>query len=252
MARLFDDGSSEYLTNNAAVLTATPITMACWFNSNDSTIRQELISLSDTAGDTNFFSLVLMGADPGDLIRADIRAGSGAAAETLSGYSTNTLHHGCAVFTTPTNRAVYIDGGNKGTDVTDLTPAGIDATTIGCLRRTGVGQFMSGSIAEPTIWNVGLTDAEIAILAAGYSPLFVRPQNLLFYAPLIRGLNDKVGGLILTATGTTVSAHPPIIYPANVQVGVGEAAVPPVGITVLAAAYLRSRKRLMSTIPGID
>ena len=79
---------------------------------------------------------------------------------------------------------------------------------------------MSGSIAEPAVWNVVLTDAEVAILGAGFSPLFVRPQNLVFYPDLIRGLNDKVGGLTLTANGTVVSAHPPIIYPANVKVGI--------------------------------
>ena len=56
----------------------------------------------------------------------------------------------------------------------------------------------------------------MAGLDAGYSPLFVRPQNLVFYAPLVREAVDIVGGVALTPTNSpTISVHPPIIYPSS-------------------------------------
>lgn len=70
------------------------------------------------------------------------------------------------------------------------------------------------------MWTVALTTAEIALLADGLSPLFVRPQSLAFYAPLFGRAGaggeeeDWVGGAPLTATGSpTVTDHPRIIYP---------------------------------------
>jgi hypothetical protein len=58
------------------------------------------------------------------------------------------------------------------------------------------------------VWNAALTDAEVAILATGFSPKKVRPQSLVFYAPLVREVRDLVGGVALSDTGTTVADHP--------------------------------------------
>ena len=57
--------------------------------------------------------------------------------------------------------------------------------------------YCDGSLAEAAIWNAALSDAEVAALATGVSPLLVRPGSLVFYAPLARDLLDRVGGLQL-------------------------------------------------------
>jgi hypothetical protein len=68
---------------------------------------------------------------------------------------------------------------------------------------------LDGQIAEVGIWNAALPAAEIASLAKGMNCAKVRPQNLVFYAPLIRDLNDQKGGLTITNNnGATVAAHP--------------------------------------------
>ncbi len=80
-------------------------------------------------------------------------------------------------------------------------------------RADGAVQ-MDGNMAEVAVWSVQLTDAEQAILGAGYSPLLVRPESILFYAPLIRADQDLVGGLALTATNApTVESHPRVLLP---------------------------------------
>jgi hypothetical protein len=67
---------------------------------------------------------------------------------------------------------------------------------------------MGGQIAEVGIWNAALTAAEVASLAKGMTCDKVRPQNLVFYAPLVRDLNDQKGGLTITNNnGATVAAH---------------------------------------------
>ena len=47
MARLFDDAAPQYISASSAVLSGVPITMACWFNSDDAAAVQTLISLTD-------------------------------------------------------------------------------------------------------------------------------------------------------------------------------------------------------------
>lgn len=76
----------------------------------------------------------------------------------------------------------------------------------------GSGEYWDGKIAELAIWNRILTAAEAAILGDGYSPLFI-PNGLVFYAPMIRNVQDLKSGNTGTITGATVANHPRIIYP---------------------------------------
>ncbi|GAI74590.1 unnamed protein product, partial [marine sediment metagenome] len=111
-------------------------------------------------------------------------------------------------------------GGNKGTDNTNVTPANLDRMCVGMMRDSSPSSPMSGSICESVFWDAALTDEDAVSLALGYSPKLVRPQNLVAYWKLIRDLNDGVGGYNLTASGTTVSAHSRMIYPARTHIGV--------------------------------
>lgn len=71
------------------------------------------------------------------------------------------------------------------------------------------GLFFTGRVAEVGIWNVALTAAEIASLADGMTCDKVRPQSLVFYAPLVRDLQDVRGGLTITNNNAaTVATHP--------------------------------------------
>lgn len=213
MARLFDDASTEYLTHSAAVVSTYPITMAAWFYP-DAFVNQTLVSISDTAAYLDYFELRLRDPADSDII-ALIRRDSQSFAKTTASYTLNTWHHAVGVFAAANDLRIFLNGGNKGTEVGGSeTPAGMDTTSIGVLKMNTLNFYMSGRIAEVGIWNVALTDAEVAILADGFSPLFVHPQNLVAYWPLVRGLNDRVGGYNMTATGTTVSAHSRLIYPA--------------------------------------
>ncbi len=213
MARLFDDAAEEYLTVASAVVTAAPLTMACWFNTNDLAVNQHLVTITLATG-WHFFSLMAGAGSLSDHVAAYAGDAGSSWAETTSAFSVNTWHHACAVFSAANARAAYLDGGGKGTDSTSITPAGLDTTTIGVARLNSKGYaYTSGMVAGPAIWNVALTDAEVAMLALGVSPLLVRPANLVSHWDLIRGIQDRVGGYHLTASGTTVANHCPKVRP---------------------------------------
>jgi hypothetical protein len=231
MARLFDDASSEYMYTASTPVTTYPLTMACWFNSDDITINQQLMAITDTSADNDWFSLVLRGGDAGDFI--GLQANGGGFQQTVSslGYTANQDHHACGVFTSNTSRTIYADGGNSATGGTSVNPSPVDSISIGALGRPTVADYCSAKIGESAIWNVALTAEEVAALAKGYSPLLIRPQNLVFYSKLVRDEDiDIIGGLGFTLVNTpSIGTHFPIIYPAPVFSGFGAAAAAAAG-----------------------
>jgi hypothetical protein len=85
-------------------------------------------------------------------------------------------------------------------------------TIAGRFNNSSIGLFAIGLIAEVGIWNAALTAAEIASLAKGMTCDKVRPQNLVFYAPLVRDLIDQKGGLTITNNNAATVANHPRVY----------------------------------------
>ena len=219
MARLFDDASSQHLIHASPVVSSLPLTISAWVKSDTNGQGQYVVDICDNTNPTSGYIVLYLKND--NTVSAATYP-SYREATTTNSWSAGTLHHVAGVFATTRSRAVYIDGGGKGTDTALSTPASLEVTVIGAGYWAGAiaGKF-SGSIAEVGIWNVVLTDAEVATLATGVSPRSVRPESLVFYAPLWRDEDeDFVGGLSLTAVNTpTVAAHPRVFYLATPQVG---------------------------------
>lgn len=218
MARLFDDAVPHSIAGASAPVTGAPLTLACWFNSNDAAAFQTLLELIDASDSGERFLLLALGTSAGDPVSLQVTGdvGGSTSPETSTGYSINTWHHACGVVAAVDDHAVFIDGGSKGTSAASVTPAGIDVSVIGAHRSDAIPTYSSGAsglIAEVAMWNAALADAEVAVLAEGYSPLLVHPQNLVFYAPLVRELVDGVGGVTLTNNGSTVGDHPRVLLP---------------------------------------
>ena len=217
MARLFDDTASQYLEVNSAPVTVVPFTVSCWFNSNDSDLTQSLLWIGDKDYENRYYTLCLRGDLIGDPIDLISRFTTSYSAQTTSGYSTGQWHHACGVVASVTDRRTYIDGGSKGTNATSSTPVGLDRISIGRFGDSSPGAYMSGMIAEISIWSgLALSDAEVALLAKGVPSLLVNPSYLRTYIPLIGRYSpeiDLMDGRNLTVTGATVADHPRILYP---------------------------------------
>ena len=221
MAYTFSSGSSQYLEYagelpNGDSINNRFVAFSCWFNASSLSTgtRQPLVAFDFNYYGSHYY--LEIGLQP-STDRAYARW-NGAVAEATLDLSTGVWYHLFGLFewapsTTCTDPACYVNGGNVGT-VTG-SGAGINTTRSMYIGR-GYNAYSSASVAEVAIWYYSsagrnFTQAEISMLAAGYSPLLVRPQELVSYIPLVRGLNDVVWGKTFTATNSpTVSDHPPV------------------------------------------
>lgn len=226
MARLFDDAQSEFLQRNQPVLTGYPFVMACKFNTNDLAPAQTLISLVDKdVLNQSFYMFLNPGLGPAVQVGCDTPAG-GFYAFASSSYLLNTWHHACGLFVSATDRRAFFDGGSKGTNAQDATPANIDRTCIGVFGRSGpLHYYMSGMIAEVAIWDLsaypGATDSDKADyfeanilphLAAGEPPGDYT-TGLESYWPLRDDDLDYEDGFDLTPYNTpSFTTHPSVLH----------------------------------------
>jgi hypothetical protein len=61
MALLFDNSNSEYMIVLSAIRTSTPLSMACWFKSDDLTAGQSLMSIANNNSDVHYHALSIRG-----------------------------------------------------------------------------------------------------------------------------------------------------------------------------------------------
>lgn len=129
-----------------------------------------------------------------------------------------TWAHGGAVFASTTSRTAYINGVAGTTETTSRVPSGINQVTIGVesFSSGSLGTPWNGQLAEVGVWDAALDANEMAALAKGFSPLLIRPMNLVYYWQLVgQGTAeiDMINGSTMTVTGTAQAAHPRIILP---------------------------------------
>lgn len=210
MARLITPNDWLYVVGTP--VTAAPFTMAGWIYPIAVTDKMTLLSIGKANVADEFWVLYVRANFPGDLIRFQAKSYYAREAITSTGVTVNTWHHICGVEAASNDRAAYIDGGSKGTNAGSCTPTGVTRTTIGVTADSTQAFWMNGRVFWPAIWNVALTDDEVALLAAGVSPLLVRPSALAAFWPLepqdSGGLGDMIGGYDLTASGTSPAGNP--------------------------------------------
>jgi hypothetical protein len=221
MALNFAAASTEYADRADLLgLTAVPFTFAVWFKPNGFAADHGLMSLGDTAVDNEFFRLRV----DGTAVRFDAAGGGGVATASSSAAATDAVWNHCAaVATTTTSRAAFLNGANKGTNTDSRDPFGSTLTTFSIGRSAqATPQYTNGDLAEAAVWNVALTDDEVAALGKGVCPLLIRPTSLVAYWPLLKGsinistttLDRWKNRYDLTEGNTpTVSDHPRIYYP---------------------------------------
>jgi hypothetical protein len=209
MARNFN-GTSDVILGSSAPASVVPITIAAWVYATD--LSNDCV-VGSFYNEGNGSSAFIDYAQSTQRFRARVRTSGGifSFASTTTGPAINTWHHVCSVFESNASRSAYIDGGSKGINTTSRSLSAFDRVSMGARGITGgATTFFPGYIAEFAAWNIALTDDDVASLAKGFSPRLVRPQSLVFYAPLIRNVQDLRGVVALTTTGTTVADHPRI------------------------------------------
>lgn len=208
MAYTFN-GVSQYLTTPTSPVSGVPLTLACWTKLNSLTGGPTIFNLQ---GADVLSASILLGIRPSDLtIRLFT---SGVSTIQSAPAVTGQWFHAAGVVTSTTSRAVYYNGTSSGSSTTSVAAPTLTRVIIGADIYSGAPEaFVNGAIAECGVWSAALTAVEIASLAKGISPRVVRPQSLVFYAPLLRNLIDYKGRLTITNNnGATAADHARIYY----------------------------------------
>ncbi len=215
MARTFD-GSTDKIVHSGTIISGHPYSFCGWGNSTSATAAQQLLGENDSTVDNEYTRVAFQGNVGGDPINCTSRDSGGVAnASTSTGYTTGTWHCAGGVFASTTSRAAYIDGGSKGTDTEDISFATHNNFSIGVQERSSVTNFFAGDIACCGVWNVTLTDAEMAILAKGVNPFFFRNDALIAFYPIdgndspeAEFVSGNTG--VLTGPPTKTADNPPV------------------------------------------
>lgn len=210
MAYNFIRNNGVFLSVSNAVVSQTPLTIAAWNKVTDINTAQAVVSICTNNG-THRFQIVLVANTARYRCNAVGSSATGFAEATASA-TAGTWGHVAAVFSSDSSRTCYFNGGNSGTSsVTSTLSETLSQVQIGSVYINGNSNYMNGDIAEVGIWNAALTASEVASLGKGITCNQVRPQSLVFYAPLIRDINDIARGVSISNTNSaTVSNHPRI------------------------------------------
>lgn len=208
--------TTNYLKYSGAVVSGTPFSIAGWFNYSNAAI-QAIVGLCSSSG-INFHKLGITGTG---FVISQSNDGTSSQAQSTASIGTGTWAHAAGVWSDDTNRAAFLNGGNKGTAASAHTPASLANSTIGMVISNGnvVQPFLgTGILGEIGFWNVALTDAEVAALATGIPTYLIRPGSLIWYVPMRWGLSGATSEPDLSGqaqnpavTGTLAASNDPPI-----------------------------------------
>lgn len=206
MARTFN-GTTDYLEQLIAPVSANPMTYAIWFNRAALVGNSRIIAVNRVGlrgGNICYVNAA------GSIFAYSNTSGGIAAQASQSSYTAASWFHVTCVYDNDANRVVYLNGVAGAPDSANIPIPALDVFNIGTCYNPTLADFFDGMLAEAAVWDIRLLQADIDILQK-FSPRHVRPQNLKAYVPLIRDLQNLNSG-IMTATGTTPSNHPRIFY----------------------------------------
>lgn len=224
MSRAFGTpGSGDRCVTSSAPISAFPFSAFCWARPDSQTDAVDGRTLTCHAVSTTpnqFYSIGIDTTGAGLIYARNTTLIAGLTTRLCDGAAWNAIG---GKWTNATSRTAYLarlsdttlDTGTSTSSVTFA--AGAHRISIGHLGDSTPNQECGSAVAHVAWWSVGLTDAEWEMLLLGrVSPLAVRPQSLVFYAPYLGRDSpeiDIIGGRTLTLTGTSSSAEePPMLW----------------------------------------
>ncbi len=234
MARSFVSASSQYFGHTlSAPVTDAPFSISAWDKHTSGTENRAIVTLGKTSTTQRHF--LYTGNNYVYFFSAD--GGFGQAEK--SGLTAGAWNHVGAQLDANNLRYSIRDGVRSAADTTNVAISGFDRIYLGVFYSSGglAGAYNNDTLADVGIWNVALKTEEWAALAAGVSPLLIRPSALVGYWPLHGRATDEedwAGGRTMTGVnGPTVSDSPRIIVPASYRLDAPAAVVS--GTTVTGA-----------------
>lgn len=211
MAYDFVRASSQSITSTTSPISSiTAGTLAMWVNTKNDGITENILSMTkaDALQGAGIYLLAFSNQVRG-IWYIDPSYPQPVA---TTGHTIDTWQHQCTRQSNLSSRDAYLNGGNKGSNTTTLSAAiAVERIALGAGWNTSnvLTNFLGGRLAEAAIWSAALDEAEINSLAKGFTPTRVRPQSLVFYAPLVRNIADYRSATALTNNNAaTAYEHP--------------------------------------------
>lgn len=210
--------ASNFQRCSSAVVSAVPLTMACWAKTSVTGTGQQMMGLFNSASATARNQFCLRIGSSNNVVARTSGASTAGSANGTGSFTSGVWFHAAGVFSATNSRTSYRDGGNKVTETTSETPSGLNRTSIGLEDNAAADEPFGGQLGEAAIWNVALSDADILMLSKGFSPLLMHPESLIAYWPLIGNNspenNLKSNSATMSIVGSlSKAAHPRIFMP---------------------------------------
>lgn len=200
------NGTNQYLRVNSWTEPSKPITISA-------RLRASAVSRFNTAVDASTatsvgVNRVLRTTNTNTIVAREF-TGAGGDASVAGPVVINTWYVLGGQYISTTDRRVFW-GSSTATNTTTTTSSATNTLSIGAsFFNSAMSSPHAGDLAEIAIWSAQLTAAEMESLNKGFKPTRIRPQSLVFYAPMIREAIDIRNGNTLTNNnGATASNHP--------------------------------------------
>jgi hypothetical protein len=167
------DGSDDYVVVNSDLIEGYPFTMTTWVRTTlPDTANRRILEIANRIGQSSAYSIFISYGDP--CIGAVSPATSWVSASSLTNINNGQWHHVAAVFSTSTNKKLYVDGVLRAT-MTDDVPFSteVDSVTVG---RDGDSnpnpdRFFQGDLDDVRVYSRALSAAEIQAIASTPTPV---------------------------------------------------------------------------------
>lgn len=235
MAANFTAASSQYLSNDAAPITAAPFTLACWFNTTTIAAGAGPIAAVCNASSTEQNRWLLY-RDDDDVVFSCVVTGTEVTATAANILAVNQWYFVVARAISATNRRVAVlmrtGATSHAQNTTSRVPTGVTRIALGSEADATPSLFFDGLIGEFWYTNTDiqpggaqLQDGLLRQLAYG-GPFSVPhiAKDILEYRSLRHGLvsDDDVHGELYFGAGgiqtwtntnvATLGPHPPLPY----------------------------------------
>ena len=215
MARGFDGTYNNRLERALTAVSDYPMSVHCLANIQGGTGTKSAFSIGDKDRNNYLFSLDASDNGDGTHNLTASRTFFSSASNNTGVAQSEGVWFGFGAAADAANVNAYVDGTEYAAALSSGTGVHIDEVVVGNLARSSHSQAWNGYVAECAVWAAFLDADDFSALGRGVSPLLVRPQDLVFYAPLVRDEDDDLlgGGGLTVVVGATIEDHPPVFRP---------------------------------------
>jgi len=156
------DGSTQYFEADSTPVTSQPLTFIVWAKP-DVIGYKTAIQLSDKSQSDTWYALTQ--ATSGKLwewCRTPASSAGGRVESITNNISTTSWNQYTGLEYTSSSRAIRLNNSNEATNSTDLTPTGLDRTSVGRAGDSSPGAYFDGLLQEVQIHSAARSDSHLS------------------------------------------------------------------------------------------